>query len=399
VEKWDAEDQIPLSALRPVARAITRVNSATDLAQTLQAVADGVTDCTPFERVAVNVVCEDGELTCVVVAGPDELKDALLHNMCPRKNIEQLLDIGEPWGQQLRFLRQIPEEAIGEVRVYTSEPAVPVNEPDAWLQEYTLLAPMYDGTGDLVGVLSIDTPSTGRIPPRWTFDVLEMFTEQASIAIINARRHEAAQRRMAKLEQEQAELKADLADREVHAQQLRHLARHDALTGLANPVELHERLTGFLADQIPIAVVFCDLDRFKEINDSRGHGPGDEVLRLVAQRLRQVVRGEDVVARVGGDEFVVVSTNVGSPEALALVDRIDQAFAHPMTVEGERLLVRLSLGLAFEPSRAENGLLPEERARELLSTADQAMYARKRSRAAFSRMSEKAWAHRESVGG
>ena len=107
------------------------------------------------------------------------------------------------------------------------------------------------------------------------------------------------------------------------SQQLRHLARHDALTGLANPVELHERLTGFLADQIPIAVVFCDLDRFKEINDSRGHGPGDEVLRLVAARLRQVVRGEDVVARVGGDEFVVVSTGVGSAEALALVDRIE----------------------------------------------------------------------------
>lgn len=398
MEKWDAEDQIPLSALRPVHRAITRVNSATDLAQTLQAVADGVTHCTPFECVAVNVVREDGELTCVVVAGPEDMRAELLHNTCPRKSIEQLLDFGEPWGQ-LRFLRHLPEDVAGEVHVYYSDSAVSVAEPDAWLPEYNLLAPMYDGTGDLVGVLSIDTPSTGRIPPQWVFEVLEMFTEQASIAIINARRHEAAQRRMARLEQERAALKADLADREVHAQQLRHLARHDALTGLANPVELHERLTGFLADQIPIAVVFCDLDRFKEINDSRGHGPGDEVLRLVAQRLRQVVRGEDVVARVGGDEFVVVSTGVGSPEALALVDRIDQAFAHPMTVEGERLLVRLSLGLAYEPSRVENGLLPEERARELLSTADQAMYARKRSRAAFSRMSEKAWAHRESVGG
>ena len=399
MEKWDAEDQIPLSALRPVHRAITKVNSATDLAQTLQAVADGVTACTPFESVAVNVVREDGDLTCTVVAGPEELKEVLLHNTCGRKTIEQILENGEVWGQQLRFLRQMPEVEPNDVHFYLPEKAETPDEPDAWLPDFMLLAPMYDSTGDLVGVLSIDTPSNGRIPPRWVFDVLEMFTEQASIAIINARRHEAAERRMARLEQERAALRADLADREVHAQQLRHLARHDALTGLANPVELHERLTGFLADQIPIAVVFCDLDRFKEINDSRGHGPGDEVLRLVAQRLRQVVRGEDVVARVGGDEFVVVSTGVGSPEALALVDRIDQAFAHPMTVEGERLLVRLSLGLAYEPSRMENGLLPEERARELLSTADQAMYARKRSRAAFSRMSEKAWAQRESVGG
>lgn len=398
MEKWDAEDQIPLSALRPVHRAITRVNSATDLAQTLQAAADGFTTCTPFECVAVNVVRGDGDLTCVVASGPEEMRELLLNNTCPRKSIEKLLEHGEAVGA-LRFLRSFPEEVAGELHVYTSEAKSPITDPDAWLPEYSLLAPMYDGSGDLVGVISVDTPSTGRIPPRWMFDVMEMFTEQASIAITNARRHEAAEKRMARMEQEQAALRADLADREVHAQQLRHLARHDALTGLANPVELHERLTGFLADQIPIAVVFCDLDRFKQINDSRGHGTGNEVLRLVAKRLRQVVRGEDVVARVGGDEFVVVSTGVGSPEALALVDRIDQAFAHPMTVEGERLLVRLSLGLAYEPSRAENGLLPEERARELLSTADQAMYARKRSRAAFSRMSEKAWAQRESVGG
>jgi len=399
VEKWDAEDQIPLSALRPLHRAITKVNSATGLAHTLQAVAEGVIACTPFQCIAVNVVRDDGDLGCTVVAGSDQVSEALLGQVIPRKSIERLLELGEHWGQ-LRFLRELPAEIAGEVPVAASTAYMPpCDEPDAWLPEFELLAPMYDGTGDLVGVLSIDSPDTGRIPARWVFDVLEMFTEQASIAITNARRHEAAERRMARLEQERAALRADLADREEHAQQLRHLARHDALTGLANPLELHERLTGFLADQIPIAVVFCDLDRFKEINDSRGHGPGDEVLRLVAQRLRAVVRGEDVVARVGGDEFVVVSTGVGSPEALALVDRIDQAFAHPMTVEGERLLVRLSLGLAYEPSRVGNGLLPEERAKELLSTADQAMYARKRSRAAFSRMSEKAWAHREAVGG
>jgi diguanylate cyclase (GGDEF)-like protein len=398
VEKWDAEDQIPLSALRPVHRAITKVNSATDLAQTLEAVAEGVTACTPYESVAVNVVDEDGDLVCTVVSGPEEARDALMGTSCPRKSMERMLELGEDWGQ-LRFLRALPEEVADEVLVAMPDEMPRSSEPDAWLPEYLLLAPMYDGAAELVGVLSVDSPSTGRVPPRWVLDVLEMFTEQASIAITNQRRHEAAEKRMLRLEQERAALKADLADREQHAQQLRHLARHDALTGLANTLELHERLTGFLADQIPIAVVFCDLDRFKEINDSRGHGPGDQVLRLVAQRLRAVVRGEDVVARVGGDEFVVVTTGVGSPEALALVDRIDQAFAHPMTVEGERLLVRLSLGLAYEPSRVENGLLPEERAKELLSSADQAMYARKRSRAAFSRMSERAWAHRESVTG
>ena len=395
------EGHIPLSALRPVHRAITGVNTAVGLDATLQAIADGVIACTPFQNVTVNVVQEDGDLHCLVTAGPPELAAELLGGTCARRTIEKILDSGEVWGS-LRFIRDFTEAVVPEegVHMYTPElrPSDP-DDPDAWKPDYGLLAPMRDTSGDLIGMLSIDDPADGRIPPRWVVEVLEMFTEQAGIAILNARRYDEAERRMALLEREREELRSDIAERHRREEHLRHQARHDALTGLANPVELNERLVGMLADQIPMAVVFCDLDRFKEINDSRGHAVGDSVLRVVAERLRGAVRGEDVVARVGGDEFVVVAAGIGADEALALVDRIDQAFAHPIAIGGAKMLVRASLGLAYEPARPENALAPDERSQELLGWADREMYARKRARASFTRLTSRAWARRASVAG
>jgi diguanylate cyclase (GGDEF)-like protein len=396
------EGHIPLSALRPVHRAITGVNAAVGLDATMWAIADGVVACTPFRQIAVNIVQEDGDLVCCATAGPDELREALLGNTCARKAIEELLESGEEWGEsRLRFVRNLAADGGGAdgVHIFLANIDARPEDPEAWQPDYGLLVPMRDGAGELIGMLSVDDPSDGRIPPRWVGDVLDMFAEQAGFAILNARRHEEAAARMAKLERERERLREDIAERHRREEHLRHQARHDALTGLANPVELSERLVGLLADQIPLAVVFCDLDRFKEVNDTRGHGVGDAVLRLVAERLRAAVRGEDVVARVGGDEFVVVAAGIGPEEALALVDRIDQAFSHPLAVDGSRMLIRGSLGLAYEPARPENALAPEERAQELLGSADREMYARKRSRASLTRMTARALARRASVAG
>ena len=392
------EGHIPLSALRPVHRAITGVNAAIGLDDTMQAIADGVVACTPFRQIAVNVVQDDGDLVCRATAGPEELRAALLGKVCSRKASEELLEAGEAWGS-LRFVRDLSTNAPEGVYVYLVESDVNPDDQNAWHPDFGLLAPMRDSAGELIGMLSVDDPSDGLIPPRWVGDVLDMFTEQAGFAILNARRHEEASARMARLERERERLREDIAERHRREEHLRHQARHDALTGLANPVELSERLVALLADQIPLAVIFCDLDRFKEVNDTRGHGVGDIVLRLVAERLRAAVRGEDVVARVGGDEFVVVAAGIGPDEALALVDRIDQAFSHPMAVDGVRMLVRGSLGLAYEPARPENALAPEERAQELLGSADREMYARKRSRASFTRLTARALARRASVAG
>lgn len=391
------DGHIPLSALRPVYRAISAVNSAVGLDDTLQAIADGVTACTPFRQIALNVIQEDGDLACVVTSGSEALRAALQGTVCSRKAVEKMMESGEAWGT-LRFVRDL-QEAVPDAPVFLAAPRVPPDVEQAWQPRYGLLAPMWDTAGELVGMISVDDPADGLMPPRWVADVLEMFTEQAAIAILNARRHDEAVRRMATLEREQEALQRDIAERLERERHLRHQARHDALTGLANPTELNERLIALLADQIPLAVIFCDLDRFKEVNDTRGHSVGDSVLRLVAERLRAAVRGEDIVARVGGDEFVVVAAGVGSDEALALVDRIDQAFAHPLSVDAVKLLVRASLGLAYEPARPENVLAPDERAQELLGSADREMYARKRSRAAFTRLTSRAWARRASVNG
>ena len=394
------EGHIPLSALRPVHRAITGVNAAVGLDATMQAIADGVVACTPFRQIAVNIVQDDGDLLCCATAGPEQLREALVGNTCARKAIEELLEAGEEWVGNLRFVRDLmADDAPEGVHIFLADIDARPEDIEAWQPDYGLLVPMRDGAAELIGMLSVDDPSDGRIPPRWVGDVLDMFAEQAGFAILNARRHEEAAARMARLERERERLREDIAERHRREEHLRHQARHDALTGLANPVELSERLVALLADQIPLAVVFCDLDRFKEVNDTRGHGVGDTVLRLVAERLRAAVRGEDVVARVGGDEFVVVAAGIGPDEALALVDRIDQAFSHPLAIEGARMLIRGSLGLAYEPARPENALAPEERAQELLGSADREMYARKRSRASFTRMTARALARRASVAG
>jgi diguanylate cyclase (GGDEF)-like protein len=393
------EGHIPLSALRPLHRAMTGVSAADGLDATMQAIVDGVLACTPFRQIAVSIVDHGGDLSCRAAAGPEEMRDALLGNNAARAAIEELLESGERWGN-LRFVR-IPtvDDAPEGVPIYLADTPAAADDEGAWKPDYGLLAPMWDSAGELIGLLSVDDPSDGRIPPHWVADVLDMFAEQAGFAILNAQRHEEARTRMAGLEKERERLRQDLAERHEQEAHLRHQARHDPLTGLANPIELGERLVALLADQIPLAVVFCDLDRFKDVNDSRGHGVGDTVLRLVAERLRAAVRGEDVVARVGGDEFVVVAAGIGSDEALALVDRIDQAFSHPLTVEGDRMLVRASLGLAYEPARPENVFEPEARAQELLGSADREMYARKRSRASFTRLTARALARRASVAG
>jgi diguanylate cyclase (GGDEF)-like protein len=236
-------------------------------------------------------------------------------------------------------------------------------------------------------MLSMDRPKDGRIPPAWVNDVLELFAEQAAIAILNARRHEQALRAMQALEREKAELHSAFAEQRARETHLRHEARRDPLTGLANRVLLEERLQELLAAQIPVTVVFCDLDRFKEINDTYGHAIGDEVLRVTGRRLAQDLTDAEVVARIGGDEFVVVLTGVHKADSALLLKRVGQAFAgEPVYAEGLALRVTSSLGLVCEPDRPERRLGPGRRVEELLSRADREMYAHKRSRAAMNRL-------------
>lgn len=153
---------------------------------------------------------------------------------------------------------------------------------------------------------------------------------------------------------------------------LRHLAGHDSLTGVANRAEFRHRLASALAiGERDVAVAFCDLDGFKQINDRWGHQAGDQVLVEVAERLRDQLRVGDELARVGGDEFTVLVRNVADAQAaLHVATRLLDAVRAPFRVGTHEVRLGLSIGVA----RSRRGVTADE----LLATADTALYDVKR---------------------
>ncbi len=158
-------------------------------------------------------------------------------------------------------------------------------------------------------------------------------------------------------------------------QRLDHLAHHDQLTGLPNRLFLAAHLPDALGvaaqnGQI-LAVLFLDLDRFKHINDSRGHETGDQLLKAVAQRLRDTLRGEDIVIRMGGDEFVIIMKSVRDAEDVnEAALRITASLSSPVVVNGQPLITTASIGVSLYPrDGADMG--------ELLRHSDTAMYQAK----------------------
>ncbi len=159
--------------------------------------------------------------------------------------------------------------------------------------------------------------------------------------------------------------------------QMSFLAEHDILTGLPNRGLLADRLRQSLAlarrYRRKAAVLYIDLDNFKQINDSLGHQVGDELLRSIAARLRASVRGSDTVSRQGGDEFVVLLPEVRAPEDVALTAQtLLTAIAKPHLLSGERTLVTASIGISLYPDDAEE-------VDALIEAADTAMYRAKES--------------------
>ena len=156
---------------------------------------------------------------------------------------------------------------------------------------------------------------------------------------------------------------------------VRHQATHDALTGLPNRVLFLDRLGAALAATVPdqhVGVLFCDLDRFKAVNDSLGHAAGDELLRQVAARLRAAIRPGDLVGRLSGDEFAVLLPALARPEdADRVVDRVLGCFDEPFRLEGTDVAVGTSVGVAVHGS-GEGGS-----ADALLRAADAQMYRHK----------------------
>jgi two-component system, cell cycle response regulator len=165
------------------------------------------------------------------------------------------------------------------------------------------------------------------------------------------------------------------AETRAYAKQIEDLALQDSLTGLANRRFIIERLRIALNGPrgASIAIAYLDLDGFKQVNDTRGHGAGDELLKEVAARLLVTVRGEDTVARLGGDEFLIALWRITeAAEAEAAVRRIIEAVDRPYVIEGKVLSITCSAGVALS---AVHGVDPET----LMSRADGALYAAKRA--------------------
>jgi diguanylate cyclase (GGDEF)-like protein len=304
-----------------------------------------------FGVAAVNLRQPDGSFAVVSVAGDESARETLQGTVlsCAKWNGE--LERSEQWGA-LRFVD-------GRVHPFSADlfswiPDVPVPEDEiSWHPLDALYAPLTAPSGEWVGVISVDLPYHGRRPDRWQLEILELFADHAAIAIQHARLH------------------STLREQEAQA---RHAATHDALTGLSNRAVLlgAEQPPGTGAER---AVLLIDLDGFKKINDTWGHETGDEVLRAIASRLKEIVRDADIIARVGGDEFVVVLSGAHiAGWAHALAARIGDEISRPSVGRYGPYTVGASIGLAMSTTPVPLS--------ELLARADTAMYTQKRGRAA-----------------
>ena len=167
----------------------------------------------------------------------------------------------------------------------------------------------------------------------------------------------------------------DLTASKVAEERIRLLAYHDPLTGLPNRLLLSDRLAHALAmarrRQGHVAVLYIDLDRFKNINESLGHAVGDKLLWEIAHRLNTCVREEDTVSRLSGDEFVIVVENLqGQGDAAAIANKVHKAFEQPIQVDGRMLHASASIGIAVYPNDGDS-------AEVLMQNADTAMYQAK----------------------
>jgi diguanylate cyclase (GGDEF)-like protein len=178
----------------------------------------------------------------------------------------------------------------------------------------------------------------------------------------------------------------NITRRKAAEKELAHAASHDPLTGLANRLLLQQRLATVLRPRSTasvrlgtVGVVYIDLDGFKAVNDTYGHGAGDEVLLTIAHRLRDTVRAGDTAARLGGDEFAVLAPGVDAAGLAGLAGRIERCLAEPHRIHGDPVPVTGSLGTHL----AQIGDHPGD----ALRTADEVMYVSKRAAAGRARAS------------
>jgi diguanylate cyclase (GGDEF)-like protein/PAS domain S-box-containing protein len=227
-----------------------------------------------------------------------------------------------------------------------------------------------DSQDPVIATLARVEPSRGIELVQWLKDGRQMDVEVSCVPI------ESRDRRLVSyLMRDLSERKKAQSQLLANQQRLDKLANHDHLTGLPNRLFLQAHLPQAIArcqeSSTMLAVLFLDLDRFKHINDSRGHEVGDKLLQEIAKRVRAAVRPSDVVIRMGGDEFVVVLHKVNAPDEVAIAaTRINEVLSAPVMIDGRALVATVSIGVSMFPrDGATMG--------ELLKHSDTAMYQAK----------------------
>ncbi|MGH3498906.1 MAG: diguanylate cyclase domain-containing protein [Nocardioidaceae bacterium] len=462
-----------MSELRQIHDLIVSLNQGLTLAETLEAVVNGIVQSIGFRIAVINSIRPDGSFEVTAVAGHDEARRELMGQQIEAHQFDEELARSDQWGT-LHFVPhdRLPADAylgwVPEMEI--------VDVPDAWHPLDALFVPLTSPAGDLIGMLSVDNPHDGRRPGPVQREMLAMFAVQAGVAIDNARLTERLQANeqlfrlafegagtgmalvdlspsrlgvvlrtndaLAQLLQRSA---VDLVDGEwsdlLHAddrphdsgllqafsdhshsdvshdeqrflrpsgevvwgsvatsivrrddgsplwavrqvaditqhhqarEELRRQANHDPLTGLLNRSGIDAGLAELVKkvdDEHPAAVLFCDLDGFKQVNDRFGHATGDRVLSILAQRLLAQVRRDDLVGRLGGDEFLILCRDLDREQVDELALRLRRTTAEQVLVDGLASRVTVSVGIVM--------LGPDADPEALVRLADAAMYRAK----------------------
>ena len=323
------------AAVEHLLRVSSDLNSSRSRAEMLRAVCEGIRDALGFELAGVFLDEEgDGRLLPVAGVGFDFVEGL---GGFTAAAVEQMI-APELVHEGCVLLEAVTARALaaeaGMPTVYTSRNNG--RGPHAW-DHHWLMVPLRDRTGALLGFLWADDPVDRLLPGIDELRALRAFANHAVGAIEMAH----------------------------HVERLRELAELDPLTGLRNRRGFEHGLDGRRG---PMALVICDLDHFKRVNDTLGHPAGDDVLRRFADLLRACTREDDVAIRLGGEEFALVLSGVGEREALAVAERLRRE----VTVEFRDFPVPISVSVGIADSRPCDG------AESLVRAANRALFAAKR---------------------
>ena len=304
----------------------------------LTSVCEAVSEALGFDKVLIQLVDEAGRLRPAAAAGLDEGEVAATAAL----ELEPISRLFEPQFEIAGCYLVPRDEAARRVEaaqvVYRS--TMNGRGPHAW-DHHWLVVPLRDADGAVRGVLWADEPHSRLLPSEHVLQALRIFANHAMEALAVA----------------------------TQLEETRFLADHDPLTRLLNRRALLRELAASADEGRPVALVFLDVDNFKDVNDGHGHATGDRVLARFASLLVELVRSGDDAFRVGGDEFALLLRDAGEPEARDVVTRIVAAIGTNI----DPLVRTLSASFGIAPSAGA------EEPEALLRIADEAMYAAKRS--------------------